>query len=79
MSLPRNASEQDEVLLVVPTEDQEEALQAPQAVVKVMCQDVQDELSLYQDWRDSGAAQELPESQKDILQEKVELNNRLKQ
>jgi len=67
------------VLPAVPNEDQEEALWVQQAVVKAMCQEVQDDLSPHQDWRDSGVVQEPLESQKDVPQEKVELNNHLKQ
>jgi len=53
VNFPRNVSEQDRALLAVPTEDQEEALQAQQAVIKVMCQEVQDDLISHQNWRDS--------------------------
>ena len=65
--------------MVVPTEDQEGALQAQQVAVKAMCQEVQDGPSLRQDWRDSGVMQAPPGSPQDIPQEKVELNNRSEQ
>ena len=59
-------------------EDQAEVLQAQQAAAKVIYQEVQNDLTLYQDWRDSGVVQEPLESWKGISQEKVESNNHLK-
>ena len=52
-------------------------LQAQQPVAKVICQEVQDGLIPYQDWRDLGVVQEPPESWKGVVQEMVELNNHL--
>ena len=63
---------------MVPIKDQAEVLQAQQVAVKVIYQEVQDDLTPYQDWRDLGVVQEPPESRKGISQEKVESNNHSK-
>jgi hypothetical protein len=71
VNFPGNASEQDEAWAVGLTEDQEEVLRAQQAVVKAVCQEVQDDGNPCQDWKDLGAIQELPGLPLDVPQEKV--------
>jgi len=64
---------------VVPTEHREEALQAREMAVKAICQEVQDDVSPCQDWRDLEAIQEPLGLLQDVLQEKAKSNSRSEQ